>query len=289
MFRTKFMTASQARRSGSSGKRGFAFGLLLVCVLGAGCRRDMQDQPTYEIYESSDFFKDGQASRPIPEGTVPRGYLREDAHLYTGRVPGGGASGGGAGNSQSVAASGNNSTSDQVANREDGGAAGDGVASPGAAATAFDADLVKTFPFPITREILDRGQERFQAFCVMCHGLTGEGDGMVVRRGYKRPTSYHDDRLRQAPVGHFFDVITNGYGVMPNYAAQITPRDRWAIAAYLRALQLSRGAKLEDLPEAERRQLEGGNTMARKEDGRQGVGAAQNARNEQGIVGGERR
>lgn len=275
MFRTKFMTASPARQGG---RRALVFGLLFVCALAAGCRRDMQDQPRYEVYESSDFFSDGQASRPLPEGTVPRGYLREDAHLYTGKLPGGGAAGGGAGNSQSVLPTGSGDAGGQVAQREDGGAAGDGMASPGAAATEFDPDLVKTFPFPITREILDRGQERFQAFCVMCHGLTGEGDGMVVRRGYKRPTSYHDDRLRQAPVGHFFDVITNGYGVMPNYAAQITPRDRWAIAAYLRALQLSRGAKLEDLPEEERRQLVGA-------DG----GTAQNRQGGQGTAAEERR
>lgn len=284
MFRTKFMPSSQTR---SGGGHVLVLGLALVCTLAAGCRRDMQDQPRYEIYESSDFFADGQASRPIPEGTVPRGYLREDAHLYTGRLPGGGAAGGGAGNSQPVAASGNDAGG-QVAQREDGGAAGDGPASPGAAATAFDADLVKTFPFPITREILDRGQERFQAFCVMCHGLTGEGDGMVVRRGYKRPTSYHDDRLRTAPVGHFFDVITNGYGVMPNYAAQVTPRDRWAIAAYIRALQLSRGAEEGDVPEEERRRLESGEGNTARNEGA-GRGATPNARNEQGTAGGERR
>lgn len=218
----------------------------------------MQDQPRYEVYESSDFFKDEQASRPLPEGTVPRGYLRDDAHLYTGKVPGGGgAAGGGGGNSQSVAPSGNNASGGQVADRTDGSASGSLVPSPGAAASGFDPNLARTFPFPITREVLDRGQERFEAFCIMCHGLTGDGDGMVVRRGFKRPTSYHDDRLRGAPVGHFFDVITNGFGVMPNYAAQITPRDRWAIAAYIRALQLARGARLEDIPEEERQQVLG--------------------------------
>jgi mono/diheme cytochrome c family protein len=95
------------------------------------------------------------------------------------------------------------------------------------------------FPFPVTQEVLTRGKERFEIFCSMCHGLTGEGDGMVVRRGYRRPPSYYTDDLRNARVGHFFDVITNGWGSMPNYAAQIPAQDRWAIIAYIRALQLS--------------------------------------------------
>ena len=99
-----------------------------------------------------------------------------------------------------------------------------------------------------------RGQERFDIFCSPCHGRTGEGDGMVVQRGYRRPPSFHDDRLRNAPVGHFFDVITNGFGAMPDYAAQIQAEDRWAIVAYIRALQLSEHATLDDVPPAERGQ-----------------------------------
>ena len=95
------------------------------------------------------------------------------------------------------------------------------------------------FPFPVTQEVLTRGKERFEIFCSMCHGLTGEGDGMVVRRGFRRPPTYYTDDLRNARVGHFFDVITNGWGSMPNYAAQIPAQDRWAIIAYIRALQLS--------------------------------------------------
>ena len=111
------------------------------------------------------------------------------------------------------------------------------------------------FPFPIDERALRRGQERFDIFCAPCHARTGEGDGMVVRRGYRRPPSYHDDRLRSAPVGHFFDVITNGFGAMPDYAAQITAEDRWAIAAYIRALQLSAHASLDDVPPAARERL----------------------------------
>jgi mono/diheme cytochrome c family protein len=104
------------------------------------------------------------------------------------------------------------------------------------------------FPFAIVERTLRRGQERFDIFCSPCHARTGEGDGMVVRRGYRRPPSFHDDRLRSAPVGHFFDVITNGFGAMPDYAAQINAEDRWAIAAYIRVLQLSAHATLNDVP-----------------------------------------
>ena len=104
--------------------------------------------------------------------------------------------------------------------------------------------------------MLERGQERFDIYCSPCHGRTGEGNGMIVQRGFPAPPSYHIERLRKAPVGHFFDVITQGYGVMYSYAQRVEPEDRWAIAAYIRALQLSQGAQLADLPVAERRQLE---------------------------------
>ena len=115
-------------------------------------------------------------------------------------------------------------------------------------ANGADADV---FPFAVTAATLARGQERFDIYCSPCHGRTGEGDGMVVRRGYRRPPSYHQDRLRTAPVGHFFDVITNGFGAMPDYA-QISAEDRWAIVAYVRALQLSEHATVADVPAAER-------------------------------------
>jgi mono/diheme cytochrome c family protein len=97
-----------------------------------------------------------------------------------------------------------------------------------------------------------RGRERFNIYCSPCHGRTGQGDGMVVLRGYRRPPSYLEDRLINAPVGHFFDVITNGFGAMPDYAAQIRAEDRWAIVAYVRALQLSGHATLADVPASER-------------------------------------
>jgi hypothetical protein len=116
-------------------------------------------------------------------------------------------------------------------------------------------ELAGTFPFPITREVLDRGRERFNIYCTPCHDYTGGGRGMVVQRGFPAPPSYHIDRLRQAPVGHFFEVMTNGYGTMPTYAARISPEDRWAIVGYIRALQLSQHATLDDVPAQERQQL----------------------------------
>ena len=115
---------------------------------------------------------------------------------------------------------------------------------------------VNTFPFPITRQDLERGQQRFNIYCTPCHDYTGSGHGMVVERGFPPPPSYHIDRLRNAPVGHFFDVMTNGYGTMYSYADRISVRDRWCIAAYIRALQLSQHATLNDVPEKDRTKLE---------------------------------
>ena len=114
----------------------------------------------------------------------------------------------------------------------------------------------QAFPFPITREVLDRGQQRFNIYCVPCHGLLGDGDGLVVQRGFNPPPSYHTDRLRQAPAGHFFDVISHGFGSMPAYADQVPVVDRWAIVAYIRALQLSQHAPADQLPPDARAQLE---------------------------------
>jgi len=107
---------------------------------------------------------------------------------------------------------------------------------------------VLTLPFPVTRQVLERGRERFNIHCMPCHGELGDGNGLVAQRGYLHPPSFHDARLRQAPVGHFFDVITNGLGGMPDYAQQIGVDDRWKIIAYIRALQLSQHATPADVP-----------------------------------------
>ena len=116
---------------------------------------------------------------------------------------------------------------------------------------------VDMFPFPVMRDTLVRGQERFNIYCSTCHDRVDTGQGMVVRRGFRVPPSFHIDRLRAAPVGHFFDVITHGFGAMPDYAEQISAQDRWAIVAYIRALQLSQHAALADVPADERQRLTG--------------------------------
>jgi hypothetical protein len=165
----------------------------------------MHDNPRHEPLEASSFFADRRSARePVP-GTVARGELREDEHLYTGKVGG---------------------------------------------------KLAATFPFAVTRERLERGRERFDIYCTPCHDRLGTGLGMVVRRGFRRPPSLHDERLRQAPPGHFFDVMTNGFGAMASYAVEVPVEDRWAIAAYVRVLQLSQRAPLSAVPASERPRLE---------------------------------
>jgi len=181
--------------------------------MGAACRRDMQDQPKMKPYRGSSFYADGLSMRqPVP-GTIPRGFLKTDSVLFTGKKE-------------------KSAQSAQSAQS---------VPSPSPAASGQNAypDDTDSFPFPITEATVQRGRERYDIFCSVCHGLTGHGDGMIVRRGFRRAASFHDDRLRQAPVGHFFDAITNGWGTMPSYASQIPVQDRWAIIAYVRALQLS--------------------------------------------------
>lgn len=182
----------------------------------------MQDQPKVKVYRQNPFYRDGVSAKPPVEGTVPRGYLRADREYYLGKK---------ANTGQQPAATSIQPTGPQA------------PAAPGSStsAAALYPDDVETFPFPITKADLNRGQERYQIFCSVCHGATGNGDGMIARRGFNKPApaSYHQDRLRQAPVGHFFDVMTNGWGAMPSYAAQIPVEDRWRIIAYIRALQLS--------------------------------------------------
>jgi cytochrome c5 len=108
--------------------------------------------------------------------------------------------------------------------------------------------LVTEMPFPVDESVLNRGEQRYNIFCTPCHDATGGGKGMVVQRGYRQPTSFHTDRLRQVAPGHFFDVMTNGLGAMPDYRAQISPRDRWAIVAYIKALQLSQHTPASEIP-----------------------------------------
>ncbi len=184
------------------------FSAMACSLLASGCdlRQRMFDQPRYEALEASDFFEDGQSSRLPVQGTVARGQLRLDSHLYEGKVNG---------------------------------------------------ELATTIPYQVTEKFLLRGQERFDIYCTPCHDQIGRGNGVVVQRGLKKqPPSFHEQRLRESPVGHFFDVSTNGFGAMYSYASRISVHDRWAIAAYIRALQLSQRAKVEDLPAEDRKHFE---------------------------------
>jgi mono/diheme cytochrome c family protein len=116
--------------------------------------------------------------------------------------------------------------------------------------------LATEFPMPVTAETMARGQERFNVFCSPCHGRTGDGTGMIVQRGFRQPPSYYEDRLVNAPVGYLFDIMTNGFGAMQDYSAQVPVADRWAIAAYIRALQLSRRGTTNDVPADRREELD---------------------------------
>ena len=175
------------------------------CAFLAACRQDMHDTPRYEPLEASTFFTDGRGSRTLVANTVARGTLREDEHLYQGKI---------------------------------------------------DGQLTDSFPMPVTAEVMARGRERFNVFCAPCHGRTGQGNGMVVQRGFRAPPSFHEERLRTAPVGYFFDVQTNGFGAMSDYAAQVPVADRWAIAAFIRALQFSQRATVDDVPPDRRAELD---------------------------------
>ena len=204
--------------------RGGLLLLILTVLVSSGCRYDMQDQPKIKPLRGTTFFSDGLGSRQPIQGTVPRGFLRTDTALYTGKRP------------PSAGAGATPAPAPQQTERSQQTQPGQQIA--GTQTNAYP-DAVDTFPFPITKEIVERGRERYAIFCSACHGLTGNGDGMIVRRGFRRAASFNDDRLRQAPVGHFFDAITNGWGAMPAYNAQIPVQDRWAIISYIRALQLS--------------------------------------------------
>ena len=184
--------------------------LMVLCgaLLVSGCdlRQRMYDQPKYEAHEATTFFDNGLTSRGPIEGTIARGQLRLDAHLFTGKVNG---------------------------------------------------ELATVLPpsIPFGKDLLERGHERFDIYCSPCHGRTGEGNGMIVQRGLKQPPSFHEARLREAAIGHYFEVMTNGFGAMYSYASRVPVEDRWAIAAYVRALQFSQRADFDKLPAQDQGQL----------------------------------
>jgi mono/diheme cytochrome c family protein len=193
-----------------------AVGLLLL----AGCwKENMGSQPKAKPMQESVFFADGTTARPLVEGTVSRGDLELDSHLYRGFVDGKPAQ----------------TFPEHYPTETDG-------------------------PFPTRgsalRFVLARGQEQFTIYCSMCHGDAGDGHGIIPERGFFPPPTYNLDRLRQAPVGHIFDVITNGYGAMYSYGDRISAADRWAIVAYIRTLQMSQATAVQQLDTPQRQHLE---------------------------------
>jgi mono/diheme cytochrome c family protein len=190
-------------------ERPAALALALATVCGSGCRRDMHDQPRYEPLEAAARAGSDSSARAPVAGTVAWG-----------RDP---------------------------QRRDPSFVRADELLFTGRCG-AGPTDYAAVFPFEITAPLLDRGEERFVIFCSVCHDRAGTGNGMVVQRGFRRPPTLHSERLRAAPAGYLFDVISQGFGAMPSYASQIPVEDRWLIVAYLRALQLSQHARPEDVP-----------------------------------------
>lgn len=199
--------------------------LIALAMLG-GCRLEMYDQAHHEPLEASPVFADSQSARqPVP-GTVSRSRPLNGEITFYGEATGGVIP------------------------------AADSAARASEPATG-EFDRTGSIPIQVTHTVLDRGQDRYNIYCSPCHGRLGDGHGMIVQRGFPIPPSFHMDRLRQAADGHYYDVITNGFGVMYSYASRIAPEDRWAITAYIRALQLSQRATPQDVPSQERITLEG--------------------------------
>lgn len=198
--------------------------LTLLLLLGVlGCTQQMAVQPRYQPLQPSRLFPDGQSSHRPVFGTVARGMLQDDPVFFTGLKP------------EAVHKAPKKEPSLERAK-----------------------DYDTAFPMPITPEVMHRGQERYAIFCLPCHGPHGQGEGVIVRHGYPQAANILKKELLEAPAGYFFAVITHGKGQMPPYASQVPPQDRWAIVAYLRALQLSQHARLDDLPEPIRQRFQGG-------------------------------
>jgi mono/diheme cytochrome c family protein len=175
-------------------------------IFVSGCRQGLFNQQKLIPLRPSTLWGNDSSARPLPAGTVPRGFERADSAYYKGTGP--------------------------------------------------DGKFVTELPVPLTKELLLRGQERYNIFCSPCHGRTGDGLGMIVQRGFKRPPSFFIERLRNERIGYFFDVDTNGFGQMSGYGPQVPVHDRWAIAAYVRTLQLSRDVPVGLLSDHDRKELE---------------------------------
>lgn len=207
-----------------------------------GCPR-MREQARLKPYEQNDFFDDKSTLRHPPRGTVARGPEVLDAHFYYGRktLP--------EVTMQSAPAG---------TSAEERPTAQEPKAPPAQmqGAPSVEQNYVDSFPFAITKEAIERGREHYQVYCTPCHGAAGYGNGVATHSGFPKPPSYHTDRLRQAPLGYFFDVISNGFGRMYSYGSRLTPRERWETIAYIRALQYSQYAPARQLDPEDRRRLE---------------------------------
>jgi mono/diheme cytochrome c family protein len=229
---------------------GFWVFILGTCLLTTACQQDMARQPSYRPLERSEFFADGRASRPLVEGTVPwRGRKGDELSLLAYR------------RSPEYADAVRVAT--LIANP---------AVDPLAALVFFlgpsASDYVDVPPIPMDKTALERGRQRFNIYCSVCHDALGTGKGKIVERGYLPPPNYHTDYsrgfarrgqkilLREVPIGYFYEVITRGFGGMPDYASQVLPEDRWKIAAYIRVLQRSQWMPLKDLPAEEREKFQ---------------------------------
>jgi mono/diheme cytochrome c family protein len=206
----------RSRRNGAAKSPNLACAVMVILaavslLAAGGCyrRSDMDLQPKFwKVYRPTDFFADGQSARQLPLGVVPREWLRTDREFYFAKD------------------------------------------TDGKLIDHFPATYPDGRPFPTNgpelAKLLERGQQRYNIYCIVCHGPLGYGDGMVVQRGFPAPPSYHSDKLlHHEPIGHFYDVISNGYGAMFSYAERVAPEDRWAIVAYVKALQLSQNPTAE--------------------------------------------
>lgn len=187
-----------------------AVGAIVCLFLLPACHLDMWDGARYKPLEGSEFFEDGRSARQLPEGAVPYKAARLDAHYYQGKV--------------------------------------NGQFAESLPARVTDSEQWDWDDPEKRRAFIKRGQNRFMVYCSPCHGALGNGQGMITERGFPNPPSYMDPRLLDAPIGYFYDVITNGFGKMYSYASRVPVEDRWAIATYIRTLQLSQNATPELLP-----------------------------------------
>ncbi len=205
------------------GLSGCASVAALAAFLGfvAACDRlAMREQPSVQPYEPNATFEHHQSARPLPEGTVARGHGPEQL---------------GAGEAADHAS---------------------GRLQP--SGESWEAGAAGRYPLEVDLEFVERGREEYETFCEPCHGAVGRGAGIVVRRGMVQPPSYHTARLREESPSYYYDVMTGGFGRMFSYASRVPPRDRWAIAAYIEALQLSQHAPIDRLEARDRRRLERG-------------------------------